>query len=377
MSVSIVEVTNNKLLGKFIDFPYSLYKNHPYYCPQIRMGEFELLDKKKNPAFEYCEARYWLAYQNDKIVGRIASILNHKSNEKWNEKHLRFGWIDFIDDLEVSKALINTVENWAKEKGLSAIHGPLGFTDMDCEGMLIKGFDELSTIATIYNYPYYPQHLEKHGYLKDVDWVQNEFDVPAQLPEKFEQMANLVKQKYNLHTLEAKKAKDLLPYAKEIFHSMNKSFDKLYGYVALTDKQIDLLVKQYFSFIRPEFVCIVLDANDKVAGFGISLPSLTKAMQKTKNGKLYPFGFIHMLKAMKKNELIDMYVNGVLPEYQGKGVHVIYYAQMCKAYIKYGVKKAVTNPQLEENASALNVWKHFNGRQHISRRCYIKHLSNH
>jgi hypothetical protein len=245
---------------------------------------------------------------------------------------------------------------------------------MDNEGMLIKGYDEIHTMASIYNYPYYPVHMEKHGFLKAADWVQWEFEVSPEIPDKVERLSQLVQDKYHLHLLKAKKAKDLLPYAKKMFTLQNIAFNDLYGFVPLTDRQMDLYTKQYFGFIRPEYVSFVLDDHDDIIGFGVSMPSLTRALQKC-NGKLFPFGFIHLLRALKKNDTIDMYLNGVRPDFQGKGVNALYYNEMHKAYLKKGIKKAVTSPQLEENTKALTIWKNFKGRQHMTRRCWKKEFN--
>jgi hypothetical protein len=374
MEIEIRKVTTRRDLKKFIAFPYKLYATNKYWCPPLRFDELNNLRKDKNVAFDFCEAEYWLAYKGKEIVGRIAGIIQHKSNERWNEKLVRFGWIDFIDDLDVSRKLIETVENWGKEKGMTGIHGPLGFSDMDNEGMLIKGFEEVATLASIYNYPYYPEHMVKLGFGKAADWVQWEFDIAPSIPEKVERLSQLIKEKYNLRVLKAKKAKELKPYARKMFAMLNAAFDDLYGFTALTERQMDSYTKQYFGFIQPQFVSFVLDQKDDIIGFGVSMPSLTRALQKC-NGKLFPFGFLYILRALKKNDTIDMYLNGVRPDYHGKGINALYYNELNKAYIEANIKKAVTNPQLEDNAKALTIWKNFNGRQHITRRCWIKHFS--
>lgn len=374
MEIEIKRVITSHDLKKFIAFPYKLYANNKYWCPPLRFDERNTLRKDKNTAFDFCEAEYWLAYKGNEIVGRIAGIINHMGNERWNEKLIRFGWIDFIDDLNVSQRLIETIEKWGKEKGMTGVHGPLGFSDMDNEGMLIKGFDEVHIMSSIYNYPYYPVHMEKLGFGKAADWVQWEFGVAPTIPDKVERLSQLVQEKYHLRLLKAKKTKDLLPYAKKMFSMLNVAFAELYGFTSLTEKQIDSYIKQYFGFIRPEFVSFVLDQNDDMVGFGVSMPSLTKALQKC-NGKLFPFGFIYILRALKKNDTIDMYLNAVRPDYHGKGINALYYNELHKAYIKAGIKKAVTSPQLEDNAKALTIWKNFNGRQHMTRRCWIKHFS--
>jgi len=371
--IELKPVRSRKELKRFIQVQFQLYKGNQYWCPPLRMDEYKTLCREKNPAFEFCEAAYWIAYRGKEMVGRIAGIINHNANKRWNEKLVRFGWIDFIDDPEVSQKLIDAVKVWGKEKGMTGIHGPLGFSDMDNEGMLVKGFDEQSTLASIYNYPYYVDHMLKMGFQKAADWVQYEFSIPPEIPDKVERLSLLVREKFKLRLIRARKARELLPYAPKMFDTLNAAFDELYGYTALTRKQVDMYIKAYFGFIRPEFVSFVVDEQDDVIGFGISMPSLTKALRKC-NGKLFPFGFLYLLKAMKKNDTIDMYLNGVRPDYHGKGVNALYYNEMHRAYIKYGIKKAITNPQLEENAKALTIWKNFNGRQHLTRRCWINHL---
>ena len=371
--IELKRVYKKKDLKRFIAFQNQLYKGNKFWCPQMRMDEMNTLSRDKNPAFDFCEAEYWIASRGNEIVGRIAGIINHKANERWNEKLVRFGWIDFIDDPEVSRILLDTVTEWGQSKGMVGIHGPLGFSDMDNEGMLIKGFDEMATLASIYNYPYYVEHMEGLGFEKAADWVQYEFEIPPSIPEKVDRLSLLVQEKYKLRLLKAKKAKELLPYAPKMFQTLNAAFSELYGYTALTKKQVDMYIKAYFGFVRPEFISFVIDEKDDVVGFGVSLPSLTRALQKC-NGKLFPFGFIYLLRAMKKNDTIDMYLNGVRPDYHAKGVNALYYNEMHRSYIKYGIKRAVTNPQLEDNAKALTIWKNFNGRQHLTRRCWIKHF---
>jgi len=372
-TIEVVKVCSKKDLRRFIKFQYQHYKGNQFWCPPVRMDEVNTLSREKNPAFDFCEAEYWLAYRGGEIVGRVAGIINHKANERWNEKLVRFGWIEFIDDDEVSRILTETVEEWGRSKGMTGIHGPLGFSDMDYEGMLIKGFDEQSTLTSIYNYPYYVQHMEKLGFGKAADWVQYEFEIPPSIPDKVERLSLLVQEKYKLRIVKARTAKELLPYAPKMFRTLNAAFRDLYGYTELSQKQVDMYVKSYFGFIRPEFVSFVVDEQDELVGFGVSMPSLTRALQKCK-GKLFPFGFIHILRAIKKNNVIDMYLNGVRPDFHGKGVNSLYYNEMHRAYINYGIKKAITSPQLEDNAKALTIWKNFNGRQHLTRRCWIKHF---
>jgi GNAT superfamily N-acetyltransferase len=373
MDVEIKPVTGIRGLRQFVSFPYSLYAGNPYWVPPLRFIELQTLRWDKNPAFEFCEVKYWLAFKNGKIVGRIAGILNNRYIEIWGEKQLRFGYIDFIDDEQVSNALLKTVEIWAKEKGMRSIHGPLGFTDLDPEGMLVEGFEELGTMGTIYNFPYYPVHLKKNGYRKDVDWVEFEVKVPAGIHEKLKRLAEVVTRKNNLRVLQVKRGKELLPYAKEIFHVLNESYEGLYGVVPLTEKQIDMYINQYFRLVRHDYISIILDRENRVAAFGITIPSLAKALRKSR-GRLFPFGFIYLLRALRKNDTVDMCLIAVRPDLQGKGVNALLMHEFNKIYVRYNILKAETNPELETNSKVQAQWKFFDARQHKRRRCYIKYV---
>jgi GNAT superfamily N-acetyltransferase len=286
---------------------------------------------------------------------------------------VRFGWIDFIDDQEVSKALMETVIAWGRSKGMTGIHGPMGFNNMDPEGMLIEGFNELSSLSAIYNYAYYCDHMEKLGFRKSADLVQYEIKVPAEIPEKVERLTRVVMEKFDLRMLKLRKSKDILPYAHKVFAMYNKSFYDLYGFTALSEKQIDYYTNKYLRFIRAEFVSVVVDAKDDVVGFGITMPSLSRAIQKT-NGSLLPFGFIHLLRAMKNNDVIQMYLVGVRPDYQGKGILALVYHELTKTYIEKGIKITLTQPQLEDNLKAVAIWKNYDSRVNIRRRCWIKDI---
>ena len=371
MDIQIKEVTTKKDLNAFIQFPFTIYKNHPYWVPNLVSDDLNTLGKDKNPAFETCEARYWLAYREGKIVGRVAAILNHPHIERWGEKYMRFGWLDFIDDLEVSGALLKTVEDWAKEIGMVAVHGPLGFADMDREGMLVEGFNELATMATYYNHPYYPIHMEKLGYVKDIDWVEYEITMPDKPDEKIARMADIVQRRNKVHMLEIKKKNDLRNYAHELFDLLQEEYQKLYGFVPLTKRQVDSYINQYFGFVTPDFVPIVMDENNKMIAFGIGLPSLSKALQKSK-GRLFPFGFIDFLRALQKNDRADLYLVAVKSEYQGKGINAMLMHAMTQTFLKLGVKKIETNPELETNHLVQGQWKFFETRQHKRRRVFIK-----
>ena len=371
MSVTVQEVSSRKELKRFVKFPFKLFAKCKYWVPPLILTEMQTLRKDINPAFDYCEAKYWLAYKDGEIVGRIAGIINQRSIDKWGQRLVRIGWVDFIDDMEVSKALFDTVENWAKDRGMEGTHGPLGFTDLDNEGLLVEGFDKLPTIANIYNFQYYLSHFEKHGYSKIEDWIQYLFNASQPIPEKVQRINTLILQKYNLRVLKFASVREVLPRAKEVLEVLNEAFTNLYGFVSLTDREIDYYIKQNFSFIKPEFVCFIADASDKIIGFGISMPSLSRAMQKAK-GRLFPFGFIHILKALRKNDTIDLYLNGVLPEWQNKGVHSLYYSELNKAYIHNNIKTAISNPQLESNTNAISAWKSYDKELYLRRRCYRK-----
>ena len=373
MPITIKEVTTPKELVNFIKFPYLLYKGNPYWVPPMLLDEKKVLNKEKNPAFGFCDVKLWLAYKEGKIAGRIAGIINLRYIEAWKNNYARFSYIDFIDDTDVSKALFDAAEKWAKENKIEKIHGPLGFTDFDPEGMLVEGFEELGTFGAIYNYPYYVKHIEKYGYKKDVDWIEFQVKPPEQILEKVDRIAAIVSKKYDLKILRVKKAKELLPYGKEIFHLINRAYKDLFGFVQLSDKQIELYIKEYFGFIRPDFVPVVLDNQNKIVAFGITMLSLSKALQKNR-GRMFPFGFISMLKAMKNNNMADLYLVAVDPQMQDKGVNALLINEMNKIYIKNKITLVETNRELETNLKVQAQWKDMDARQHKRRRCYIKNL---
>jgi len=375
MEIELREVNTLSELKRFVAFQYSLYRGNEYWVPPIRADELRTLRRDKNPAFDFCEAKYWLAYKAGKVVGRIAGIINRKYNERWDRKVARFGWIDFIDDAEVSLALFNALEQWARINGMNAIHGPLGFTDMDGEGTLVEGFEEVSTLGAIYNYPYYPVHIERSGYSKEVDWIEYEVTMHPGIPEKVERMAGIALRRNNLTVLRVNKAREMLPYAREIFHVLNESYRDLYGFVELSDRQIDMYVKQYFGFILPEYVPVVLDSHNNVVAFGIAMPSLSRALQKS-DGRLFPFGFIHVLRAMKSNRRVDLYLTAVRPDMQNKGVNAILIHEMNKVFMRNKIEKVETNRELEANVKVQAQWKFYENRQHKRRRCYKKELTD-
>ena len=373
--VTIKQVATNKDLKKFIRFNYELYKNNQYSVPDLYEDMLNTFSDK-NAAMEFCEAAYFLAYKGNEIVGRVAAIINKKANKTWNLKTVRFGWIDFIDDEEVSKALLDKVEEWGRERGMDTIQGPLGFTDLDAEGMLIEGFEELSTMATIYNYPYYPQHMEKLGFEKDADWIEMLMTVPKEtgMPERLSRIAEIVMKKYDLrikkYTSARKIAKD---YGQEIFKVINEAFKPLFGYSELSQKQIDQYVRMYLPVLDLKLVSLITEANGRLVAVGISMPSMSRALQKAK-GKLTPLGWWHLLKALKfkKPKILDLMLVGVLPEYQSKGVNSILFYDLLPIYISEGYDYVETNQELEENNKVQQQWIYFERRQHKRRRCFKK-----
>jgi GNAT superfamily N-acetyltransferase len=373
MDVQIKEVTTLKELKAFIHFPFTLYRGNPYWVPNLVSDDLNTLRRDKNPAFETCQARYWLAVRDGRIVGRVAAILNQPHIQKWGQRYMRFGWLDFIDDPQVSAALLQAVETWAKETGMTAVHGPLGFTDMDREGMLVEGFTELATMITLYNHPYYPAHLEKLGYAKDIDWVEYEISMPAEPDEKIARMAEIVMKRNKFHLLEIHNKKEILLHAKELFQLLENEYKALYGTVPLTPKQVDTYIDQYFGFIQPEFVPMVYNEKNEMVAFGIALPSLSRALQKS-HGELFPFGFIYLLNALRKNERADLCLIAVKSEYRGSGANAILMNSMYEVFRKLGVKKIETNPELETNQLVQGQWKYFETRQHKRRRVFIKNL---
>lgn len=371
MPIEIREVKTRRDLKKFIRFPYALYKKNEYWIPPLFQSELETLTPEKNPAFEYCEAKYWLAFKDGKVVGRVAGIINHKFVEKWGQNLGGFSRLDFVENEAVTGALLKTVEDWVKSKGLSGIHGPVGFTNFDQQGMLVEGFAELPTIASTYNFEYYPQHLERRGYEKEIDYLEFDVKVPDSVPEKAERLANIVMKKQKLKLVHAKSRKELLPYAKQIFDVINVTYSGLFASVEYSEKLVDLYIKKYFSFILPEYVTIVMDENERVIGFQITMPSLSRAFQKA-GGRLFPIGFIHILRAMKNPKYLDLYLVGVLPEYQNKGVNAIFMSEMTKLAIRNGIISAETNSEMEDNKKVQDFWEYYESRQHKRKRVYLK-----
>ena len=380
-SIQIKRVETKKDLKQFIEFHYDLYKGNPYDVPNLYSDEVNTLSKDKNAAFDFCEAEYFLALKEGKIVGRVAAIINHKANEKWKKKDVRFGWIDFIDDIEVSRALFKAVEEYGRKKGMDDIVGPLGFTDMDPEGMLTWGFDKLGTMATIYNYEYYPQHMERlGGWKKDNDYVEYYLVVPEKSPEKYTKIAEMVEKRYNLHVRKLTK-KDIFQggYGKKLFDLINLTYSDLYGFSELTDRQIDQYVKMYFPLADLNLVTVIEDGNkdNQLAGLGITIPSLSRALQKCRRGRLFPFGWWHLLRAIKfhKTDGVDLLLMGFLPEYRSKGANALLFADLIPRYVDYGFKWGETQVEMESNEGVQSQWGPLDPINHKKRRCYRRSLT--
>ena len=364
-----------KNLRKFTQFQIALYRANDYYVPPLVSDDVKTLDPKKNPAFDFCEAQCFMAYEGGRPVGRVAAIINNAVNERSGEKSVRFGFLDFEDNPEVSAALMKAVEQWGKERGMTRVIGPLGFTDLDHEGMLIEGFDELSTMATIYNYPYYPEHIERLGYAKDSDWKEFVMDVPDGIPEKMNRVADIVKKRTGLKVKKYTSRKKIKEeYGRALFELVNEAYDQLYEYSPLTDRQIEYYINQYLDLLDLDLVTIIVDEEEKLVGVGISMPSMSRALQKAK-GKLFPFGWIPLLKGLKgKNDRVDLLLVAVKPEYQSKGVNALLFQDLIPYYIKRGFKWAESNPEMETNAKVQSQWDYFTHRQHRRRRSYVKNI---
>ncbi len=373
MTISIDEVRSRRELKRFIKFPFSLYEGNPYWIPPLLPDEWKTLAWDKNPAFKHCRARYWLARRDGKIVGRIAGIINDRYVERTGNRYCRFGWVDFIDDREVSGALFRTLEDWAREQGMTAVHGPMGFTGLDREGMLVEGFEELGTMATIYNYPYYPEHLEAMGYEKDLDSIEFKLSPPEKIPDKVVRMGKYVMQRNRLRFIEGKR--NLYPYARKMFELVNEAYaDKIYGFVELTEEQVEMYIKEYYRFLDADYVKFIVDEHDELVAIGIAMPSLSRALQKSR-GRLFPFGFIRLLVALKFPKYLDFLLVAVRSDYRFKGLPALLISEIARNCLKNGILGAETNPENETNHQIHGFWKYFPARQHKRRRFYIKQLT--
>lgn len=380
-SITIKKVETKEDLKAFIEFHYDLYEGNEYDVPNLYSDEVNTLSKDKNAAFDFCVADYYLAIRDNKVVGRVAAIINNKANEKWNQKRVRFGWIDFIEDKEVLEALLKAVENFGKAHGMNEIVGPLGFTDMDPEGMLTWGFDQLGTMPTIYNYDYYPRLLESlPGYEVDNKYVEYKLFVPDTVPEKYAKIAEMIQNRYNLRIKKLTK-KDIFEggYGKKIFELINSTYKDLYGFSELSEKQINQYINMYFPFADLSLITLVEDASadNKLVGIGITLPSLSEALQKCKKGRLFPFGWFHLLRAIKfhKTKIVDLLLIGVLPEYRMKGVNALIFADLIPRYQAYGFEWGETQVEMETNTNVQSQWETLNPVMHKRRNCYKKVLN--
>ena len=377
--IEIKKVESKKDLKTFIDFHYDLYEGNEYDVPNLFSDEMNTLSKDKNAAFDFCEAEYYLAYKDGKLAGRVAAIINHKANNKWGKKSVRFGWIDFIDDREVSKALLDAVEKYGREKGMEDVVGPLGFTDMDPEGMLVWGFDQLGTMPTIYNYAYYPEHIEAlEGFEVDNKYVEFKIMVPDEVPEKYAKIAMMIEKRYNLHVRKLTK-KDVFQggMGQKIFDLINDTYKDLYGYSELSQKRIDQLIKSYLGFLDFNLITCIEDWTDgehKLIGVGITMPSLAHALRKCHRGRLLPFGWFHVLRAIKmhKTNIVDLLLIGILPEYRAKGANALLFADLIPWYQKYGIEWGETQVELETNAGVQGQWGALTPVMHKRRKCYKK-----
>ncbi|MCH5214773.1 MAG: N-acetyltransferase [Muribaculaceae bacterium] len=361
---------------KMVKFERDLYKGNPYYVPPLLSSELDNLLPERNPAFDFCDAAYFMAFRDDKPVGRIVVMINKQVNEISGEKLARFGWIDFIDDREVSRALLARAEEWAKAKGMEKIVGPLGFTDLDREGTLVEGFEELSTMATTYNHPYYEDHIRGAGYEKDSDWMEFVMEVPDSIPDKYNRIADIVKAKFGLKVLKYSSRKHIkADYGHALFHLINEAYKDLYQYSPLTEKQIDKYINDYLNLLNLDLLTLVIDRDRRLVGVGICLPSMSRALQRS-HGKMFPFGWYHLLKGLKGvNDRVDLLLVAVAPDYQNKGVNALLFQDLIPEFIKYGYKYAESNPEMETNSKVQSQWEYFNRRQHRRRRSFVKNLN--
>lgn len=377
--IQVIEVATGKQRKAFVDFFYDLYRDSPYAVPYLYLAEKLTLKPGSNPAFEFCEAQCFLAYKDGKVVGRVAAIINHRANDYWKREMARFGWFDFVDDPKVSEALLLAVEKWGKGKGMTEIAGPFGFEDMDREGMLVNGFDELSSMYVNYNYPYYPKHMDRLGYRKDNDYVEYRIKVPEVTPEKFARTAKLIKTRYHLEERKfSHREMTKGGRARELFNILNITYGNLYGYSQLSTEQIDTITNNYIKLADLNLVTCVVDTekDDKMVGFGVSFPSFSEALRHTRNGHLLPFGWWHLLKVMKwhKTPTVDLLLIGVLPEYRVKGANAIIFNDLISWYRRYGFKYAVTGPQMETNKGVLSQWQYLESEEIRRHRIYVKDI---
>ena len=376
MSITIKTVETRKELKIFARFANKMYKGNKFYVPALVMDELNTLDKTRNAAFDFCEAEYYLAYKDGNLVGRVAAIINHKANEAWNVKQVRYGWFDFIDDIEVSSALLDAVISFGKSHGMTQIAGPLGFTDFDPEGMLVDGFDRISTLALIYNHPYYPEHMRKLGYTKETGWVEYRLTIPEEVPERLERLSDVVLNRYNLKLVK-KTSRQIKKenYGQKVFALINQTYCKLYGYSLLSEKQIDAYVDQYLGFVDARMLSFVEDENGDLIGLGLTIPSLAEALQKCR-GELFPLGWWQLLKTMyiKRPDTLEMLLIGVRPDYQNKGVPTLIFTDLIKIANRLGFRYGETNANLETNTAIQALWEPFEKEQRKKRWVFAKDI---
>lgn len=376
MALEIRELHTKCELRKFIQFANDLYTDCPYYCPPLLFDEMNCFEPDKNPALEVCEYQLWMAYRDKKPVGRVAGIINRKANEKWGYKHVRFGWFDFIDDLEVSKALLDTVVAWGKERGMDALNGPVGFTDFDHEGLLLEGYEYLAPMASLYNYPYYVRHVEAYGLTKEADWVELQVYPPQGCPERLNRIAEIVKQRSHVRVDKVKNSRELVrKYGIEYMDVIDEAYQKLYNFQPMTDKQKNYYKNMYFPILNFDFVTIVVNEKDEIVGVGLGMPDISNALRKC-GGRLFPFGWYHILKALKakKMEVFNLLLIAVRPDYQGTGVNALFFQDQIPRMNKYGIKILETTSILETNTKNIANFTQFDHKQHKRRRAYIKNI---
>lgn len=373
--IEIREVSTRRGITEFVRFQNKLYKGTPAYVPALNFDEIDTLDPQKNPAYEYCETKFFMAFINGKPVGRICGLLNREYNRCWDKKCVRFTRFDYIDDIRVSKKLIKAVEDWALSLGMTEVQGPMGFTDFDKEGMLVEGFDEPNMFFTIYNHPYYVEHMEKLGYSKSADWIEYKIKVPTELDPRIERIAAHALKSNNLRSIRFKRTRQVTPYKNKIFALLYEGYKHLYGYIPLSEAQIDMVFDQFVTMVRPEFLSLIVDENDDPVAFGVIVPSMSRAAVKS-GGEIFPFGFVHLLKALtsKKCETLEFLLIAVKPELQSRGINAQLVVEMYKGAKKFGAKYCETGPMLEDNTKIQLMWKRFDPQQHHRRRCYIRHL---
>lgn len=374
MAVEIREINDRKGLKRFIDFANDLYKDCPYYCPPLYFDELNVFDRKKNPVMEFSDYQLFMAYRDGKAVGRIAALINEKANEAWNVKHVRFGWMDFIDDYEVSAALLDAVRDWGKARGMDAMNGPVGFTDWDHEGLLIEGYEYVAPLASLYNYPYYVEHMDRYGLKKEIDWIEYQITPPTEVPERLARMAEIVKERSHVRVDKVKNSRELVrKYGISFMDVLDEAYQKLYNFQPMTPRQKAYYRDIYFPIINFDFVTVIVNEKDEIVGVGVGMPDISDACRKC-GGKLFPFGWYHILKALKakKMEHFDLLLVAVRPDYQDKGINSLFFADQIPYFIQYGIKRVETTSILETNTKNQQQWSYFEHKQHKRRRAYIK-----